>query len=319
MDNNELNVILKKIEEIVGYTLPSKFKKIYLKNKTNIKNINFLSIDEIYREVCDPIDNEVEVELYKSEPKKAILEKSFDPKRVPFISDESGNYIGIDFNPGVNGIIGQIINYGTDEYEMKVLANTFEDFIDGLKRIKIKDNIYVMDYLDENNLNFRKINTISDIKKISNNIEEHIIKEEKKTETIIEKELKFENVKNIITILSEIDNKLMSNVNVRKYKNYWFYLRIINKKDSLSRTMENVESFFEKYSQYNKEEIKGFSFSIVNYIEEIKNNKVNIGEERIFVEINLVNNQTLIRYTETINNNIMFEACNKIIKYINNI
>ena len=319
MDNNELNVIFKKIEEIIGYTLPNKFKKFYLKNKLNINNINFLNIDEIYREVCDPIDNEIEVDLYKSEPQKAILEKSFDPKRVPFITDESGNYIGIDFNPGINGIIGQIINYGTDEYEMKVLANTFEDFIDGLKGIKIKENIYVMDYLYENNLNFRKINTISDIKKISSNIEKCIIKEEKKTETIIQKEIKFENVKNIITILSEIDNKLMTNVNIKKYKNYWFYLRIINKKDSLSRTMENTESFFEKYSQYNKEEIKGFSFSIINYIEEIKDNKVNIGEERIFVEINLVNNQTLIRYTETINNNIMFEACNKIIKYINNI
>jgi len=319
MDNNEFKIIFEKIESIIGYTLPSKFKKFYLKNKTNISNIEFLSIDEIYREVCDPIDSELEVDLYKSEPKKTILEKSFDPKRVPFITDECGNYIGIDFNPGVNGIIGQIINYGTDEYEMKVLANTFEDFIDGLKHIKNKYNIYIMDYLAENNLNFKRINTISDIKKISSKIEENIIKEEKKTETIIQKEIKFENVRDIITILSQIDNKLMSNVNIRKYRNCWFYLRIINKKDSLSRTMENVESFFEKYSQYNKEEIKGFSFSILNYIEEIKDNKVNIGEERIFVEINLLENQILIRYTETLKNNIMFETYNKTIEYINNI
>ena len=104
----------------------------------------------------------------------------------------------------------------------------------------------------------------------------------------------------------------MDNPNVKKFKNYWFDFRIINKKDSLSRTMETEKSFYAKLESYNKEEIKGFSFAITNYIEQLIDNEMLIGEERIFVETNLINNTILIRYTETVGNNEMKKTYEKL-------
>ena len=63
---------------------------------------------------------------------------------------------------------------------------------------------------------------------------------------------------------------------------------------------------------YNKEEIKGFSFAITNYIEQLIDNETLIGEERIFVGTNLINNTILIRYTETIGNNEMKKTYEKL-------
>jgi hypothetical protein len=36
----------------------------------------------------------------------------------------------LDFDPEINGTIGQIINFGREEEEKTVLANSFEEFID---------------------------------------------------------------------------------------------------------------------------------------------------------------------------------------------
>lgn len=316
----KIDKILKKIENIIGYTLPNKFKEFYLEGNKNINNIKFLSINEIYEEVCNPTNSELEEDLYVVEPKQAILEKCFDEKRVPFITDYSGNFIGIDFNPGLNGVLGQIINYGADEYEMKVLANTFEDFINGLKGIYIEDESYIMDYLSEKNLTFKKDEILSDIEKINtSNFLEKTITEKKKNEIIIQSKIKYKDMEQIIAILSELDVKLKNDESIRKYKNYWFHLRIINKKDSLSRTMETKEAFYKKLSEYNKEEIKGFSFAITNDLEEFRDNEIYIGEERMFVEINILQNQILVRYTETIKNKIMLETFNNIVNYIKNV
>jgi len=320
MKNQEKHNILKKIESILGYQLPCKFVEFYLNDERFVNNIEFLDINSIYNEICTSFDEDIEEDLYEIEPANAILAKSFDEKRLPLITDGSGNYIGIDFNPGTKGIIGQIINYGRDEYTMKVLANSFEDFVEGLKQINITEDIYVVDYLFENNLNFRRDIINNDIKKIQSDItESKEIFEEKKNEVIIEKEVNFENIKEIINILSTIDYKLRNNIAVRKYQNIWFDHRIINKRDSLSRTMPTTESFYEKLNTYNTEEIKGYSFAILNEIEEKRGNQLYMGQERIFVEINLIKKQVLIRYTETIKNQVMLDVYNEAIRYVNNV
>jgi len=321
MDNNKTKNLLEKIENIIGYILPDEFKNFYLNNNLIINNVAFLSLEEIYEEVCDAYDDNEQFEnLFEIKPEKTILGKNFDKKRVPFITDYAGNYIGMDFHPDINGRMGQIINYGADEYKMEVLSNGFKDFINGLQQVNIKEDMYITDYLFENNLNFRENNTNFQVKKIDNNTTEEIhVIEEKKNEITLQKEIKFEHIKEVIKILSGLHNNLISDEDIKIYKNYWFYLRIINKKDSLSRTMETVENFYIKLSNYNIDEIKGFSFAITNYIEEIRNNKIYIGEEKIYVEINISQNQILISYRETIKNKTMFEAYNRIIDYINNI
>lgn len=313
----KMKSLFEKIEYEIGYSLPNEFQETYLNLQE--KNINLMSLEEIYYEVISEFSEHEDPELYESEPANAILLKAFDKKRVPFIKDDSGNFIGMDFNPGTEGVIGQIINYGCDENYMKVFAYSFKDFIDGIRKCNISEDIYITDYLLDNNISFiseKKIDT-SIVKLENKNLKE--IKEANIIENIKEENIQIENLQEIIQILSEMNSEIMKDKNVKKFKNYWFNYRIINKKDSLSRTMMDKESFFKKLENYNKDEIKGFSFAISNYIEEIKDQNILAGEEKIFVEINILSKKILIRYTETIGDLNMKAAYDKINNYIDTI
>lgn len=65
----------------------------------------------------------------KSNPKEAVKEINFHNKWIPFISDEGGNYIGYDLDPGKKGQKGQIIIYGRDEPENVVIGNSLTEFL----------------------------------------------------------------------------------------------------------------------------------------------------------------------------------------------
>lgn len=65
-----------------------------------------------------------------STPDKVIKKKYFHLKWIPLMSDFSGNYIGVDLDPDINGVKGQVIIFGRDEEDMIVLANSLEDFLD---------------------------------------------------------------------------------------------------------------------------------------------------------------------------------------------
>lgn len=63
----------------------------------------------------------------RSQPTKAIQRKYSLAGWVPLLRDSEGNAIGADLDPGPNGAIGQIINFGRDEEEKFVLfANATE-------------------------------------------------------------------------------------------------------------------------------------------------------------------------------------------------
>jgi cell wall assembly regulator SMI1 len=69
---------------------------------------------------------------FSSTPVGAIKIKYFYFKWLPIFSDLSGNYLGIDLDPDIEGREGQIINFGRDEEEMFVLADNLENFFDKL-------------------------------------------------------------------------------------------------------------------------------------------------------------------------------------------
>lgn len=318
MKKEEKEVIFNRIEFLIGYELPKELKKIYTEDIEINKEVPLMNLQGIYNEVENSYDEEIEEDLYNAEPENSILKRAYDKKRVPFIQDYSGNYIGIDFNPGENGTVGQIINYGCDEFDMVVFANCFADFIEGIKKIEVLNNEYITDYLKENNLNFRKDVPLSELpKKLkTNELEKEEISKEEANETIIEKELNMQNIKEIVDILQNMNEQLLNDLNIKKYRNDNFDYRIINKREVLSRTMGSEEAFYDKLNSYNKEEIKGYSFAITNSMEELKDDKIMAGKERIFVEINVISNRVLVRYTQTIKNKIMNDTYEKIVKYI---
>lgn len=74
-----------------------------------------------------------------STPPNRIKLKYYHLKWFPVISDNSGNYIGIDLDPDTKGVKGQVIVFGRDEDDMYVVANSWSDFLDfNLKLIENK-------------------------------------------------------------------------------------------------------------------------------------------------------------------------------------
>lgn len=49
---------------------------------------------------------------------------------LPLTHDQCGNHIGMDFDPGPKGAQGQVIAFGRDEDQKKLMASSFADFID---------------------------------------------------------------------------------------------------------------------------------------------------------------------------------------------
>lgn len=69
-------------------------------------------------------------ENFTSYPEGAIQRTYFHLRWVPIIQDHGGNYIGVDLEPGPTGRRGQVIVFGRDEYDMFVLADDWEGFLD---------------------------------------------------------------------------------------------------------------------------------------------------------------------------------------------
>lgn len=67
---------------------------------------------------------------FTSTPEKAIKKKYFHYKWLPIFSDHAGNYIGLDLDPDIKGVKGQVINFGRDEEDMFVIAGSLELFFD---------------------------------------------------------------------------------------------------------------------------------------------------------------------------------------------
>ena len=61
-------------------------------------------------------------------PIDAIQCEYATPGWIP-LGDRDGNCYGVDLNPGPNGVMGQVINFGRDEAEKSVLALSWAHFL----------------------------------------------------------------------------------------------------------------------------------------------------------------------------------------------
>ena len=319
---DEIEIGFKKIERAVGYELPKMFKDLYKENNLKINNISLLTLDEIINDIylaqdCEDTENDNSLKVI---PNGAIKKRINTSKRVPFITDYSGNYIGIDYMPGNKGNVGQIINYGRDELQMKVFANSFKRFIEGLQKIECKEEEYITDYLLNNNVDFVNENdNIEILEKIvplklkKNEVSEQIVNEKTTAITTIDNDL----IDNLINTLNTINVKIKRDVNVLKFVEINDEYRIKNHRDSLSRTMIGKQNFYEKLKEYPKEEIKGYSFCKLMQVEEqIDDKNSKVGNESLFIDIDL-NGNVLVRYRETVNTKAFREIYEQICKILN--
>lgn len=70
--------------------------------------------------------------------------KYANKKWIPFAIICDNCYLGLDFDPEINGIAGQVINFGREEEQKAVLANSFEEFLNGFIH-EIENGNYLID------------------------------------------------------------------------------------------------------------------------------------------------------------------------------
>ncbi|WP_055667159.1 SMI1/KNR4 family protein [Desnuesiella massiliensis] len=138
--------IVNKIEEQMNIKFPEDLKQLYMIINGDNKHafgfvlgLNMLSVEEMYTtwKLWRKFDEDKELndqQYYSSLPQKAIKCRYTNPLWIPIAHDCSSNYFGIDLDPDINGTIGQIINFGRDENDKKVFANSLKKFFElGLK------------------------------------------------------------------------------------------------------------------------------------------------------------------------------------------
>ena len=137
-------------EDSIGALLPESFKQFYaVRNgeETNLYGVpcglifgqhllsqaNIFSQWKVWNEIVEESSEEELAEDFmdsQSVIPGAIKETYANSKWIPFTCDQNGNHVGIDLDPDVKGVSGQIISFGTDVELKHVLAPSFGKFID---------------------------------------------------------------------------------------------------------------------------------------------------------------------------------------------
>ena len=145
-----------KAEGIIGLTFPKTLKDLLKitngegneKYKQGaglgILGFYFLSSDGIIREWQRFKEwDDYEKEVYQE---KLLITNIYNPKRIPFASDGSGQLLCIDFDPNTEGEQGQIIYLPCAEPEpVSVIAKSFDDYIEFIINSVETERIHLID------------------------------------------------------------------------------------------------------------------------------------------------------------------------------
>jgi cell wall assembly regulator SMI1 len=157
---------IKAAEEELNLTLPDDFKaslKVHDGQSESAETglwFGFvpLPLDKIllewrqWQEIADEIGDEMQnSERNTSAPAGCIKCQYVNAKWIPLCHDYGGNFIGIDLDPGPKGVVGQIINFGADEDDKFIIAQSYGAFLQNIADQLDADNFR----LDEEGLNLK--------------------------------------------------------------------------------------------------------------------------------------------------------------------
>lgn len=100
----------------------NQLKKLSPNTSFEMSNVSSSSLDQKSQSL-------IKINLQKSIPPNEILETYAHPMWIPIITDEVGNYIGIDLSPPAQGRWGQVIMFGRDFDTKFKIADNFGDFL----------------------------------------------------------------------------------------------------------------------------------------------------------------------------------------------
>jgi cell wall assembly regulator SMI1 len=129
------------LEEHIGVLLPQSFKQFLLIHDGQdgfglVYGSQLLSVSGVrqqwdnWRSLDENAMNDDCAEFMGSEPEGYIKLVYCNRHWIPFSHDGGGNHDGMDFDPDARGSTGQVIAFGRDEDIKRLLANSFEAFLD---------------------------------------------------------------------------------------------------------------------------------------------------------------------------------------------
>jgi cell wall assembly regulator SMI1 len=129
------------LEEHMGVTLPAALKEFLAVHNGQggfglIYGSEFLSVSGIrqewdnWRSIDETEMNEDCAEFMGSEPNGFIKPLYCNRAWIPLTHDGGGNHFGLDLDPDILGKSGQVIAFGRDEDIKRLLANSFELFVE---------------------------------------------------------------------------------------------------------------------------------------------------------------------------------------------
>ncbi len=130
---------IQQVEEVTGQALPNDFKLFLQHINGQQPQSHWFLLDEVKLLSCDEIIEEwTEGQEYAEDTAEYYDEFHFDDKirctiyhasRIPFASQEGFGFMAIDYAPGPNGKVGQVI-YLVNECDFIVIADSFSAFVD---------------------------------------------------------------------------------------------------------------------------------------------------------------------------------------------
>lgn len=132
---------IRALEEHLGVALPPTLKELLaIHNGQNAGfgmffGLQFLSTSGIKEQwdmwvslENDGLNEEL-ADMMSSKPEGYIKPLYLNRQWIPLTHDSGGNHIGIDYDPDVKGILGQMIIFGRDDDEKKLKAASFDAFM----------------------------------------------------------------------------------------------------------------------------------------------------------------------------------------------
>jgi cell wall assembly regulator SMI1 len=139
---------LDRLSAKIGAPLPDDFRALYKwhdgqkDQKVNTGpwyGLTFLSLDRVldqWKSWASVIDHSSDPESMNESSvsvKPGVVKRLYANKLwIPFAYDWGGNHLGIDLDPDVNGIRGQVINFGRDEDRKRAIAPNVTGFVQWL-------------------------------------------------------------------------------------------------------------------------------------------------------------------------------------------
>jgi cell wall assembly regulator SMI1 len=131
------------LERVIGVPLPESLRSFLSVRDGQdgyglVYGYRLLPIDEmrrqwqLWRTIEDEGMNAECAEFMRSSPEGHVKPMYCNAAWIPIAHDGSGNLMGLDLDPDVLGQVGQMIAFGRDEDTKRVLAPSFEVFVDTL-------------------------------------------------------------------------------------------------------------------------------------------------------------------------------------------